>query len=183
MVWEVLARVHMNKYIENMPNKLQAILTENGSNLSVGQRQLIFIGRALLRNSKILVMDEATSAVDNETDALIQQTVRQEFADKTVITIAHRLNTIMDSDRVMVMDKGLLVEFGKPKDLLNNPLGIFTSLVDNTGEQSAEYLRQLANGDADGSDDNATTSSVPSEGSFFAKGQHKTEKVKKKGRQ
>jgi len=162
MLWEVLGRVHLKKYVEKLPKKLHAKITENGSNLSVGQRQLMCIGRALLRNSKILIMDEATASVDNETDALIQQTVRREFADKTVITIAHRLNTIMDSDRVMVMDKGCLAEFASPRDLLKNSTGIFTNLVNDTGDKSSEHLRRLAHGEV--SITESSTSSTPATG-------------------
>jgi ABC-type multidrug transport system ATPase subunit len=139
----------------------------DGSNLSVGQRQLLCMGRALLRDTRILIVDEATASVDTETDALIQQTIRSEFATRTVLTIAHRLNTIMDSDRVMVMDHGKIVEFDAPLTLLqqsqamqrndnnnnnNNTTGqvamatsgYFAKLVAHTGQQSAEYLLQLA---------------------------------------
>ena len=87
---------------------------------SVGQRQLICLVRALLRKTKILVLDEATAAIDHNTDDLIQKTIRKSFYDCTVLTIAHRINTIMDSDRVMVLDKGEIVEFDKPLTLLNN---------------------------------------------------------------
>jgi len=146
-IWQVLERVHLKTYIEGITGKLDYQVAENGSNLSVGQRQLMCIGRALLRDAKILVMDEATASVDNETDTLIQKTVRSEFSDKTVITIAHRLNTVMDSDRIMVMDKGELKEYDTPKNLLKNPLGIFSSLVQNTGPSTAEYLRKVAFGE------------------------------------
>lgn len=116
----------------------------DGSNLSMGQRQLLCIGRALVNDAKILVMDEATASVDNETDRLIQETVRKEFKDKTVLTIAHRLNTIMDSDKILVMDAGRVAEFDSPLNLLQNPSSLFSSLVNDTGERSAKQLRQLA---------------------------------------
>lgn len=110
----------------------------------MGQRQLLCIGRALVNDAKILVMDEATASVDNETDRLIQETVRKEFKDKTVLTIAHRLNTIMDSDKILVMDAGRVAEFDSPLNLLQNPSSLFSSLVNDTGERSAKQLRQLA---------------------------------------
>lgn len=110
---------------------LDSPVTEGGSNLSVGQRQLLCIARALLAHSKIIVMDEATAAVDVETDALIQKTIRSEFAHATTITVAHRLNTIMDSDKVLVMDKGRVGEYDTPANLLKNPSSLFYQLVHN----------------------------------------------------
>ncbi|XP_026676748.1 multidrug resistance-associated protein 1-like [Diaphorina citri] len=97
--------------------------------LSVGQRQLICLARALLRKTKILILDEATAAIDLETDDLIQSTIRSEFAHCTVLTIAHRLNTIIDSDRVLVLDKGLVVEFDSPSVLMKNKASIFYSMA------------------------------------------------------
>jgi ATP-binding cassette subfamily C (CFTR/MRP) protein 1 len=104
-------------------------VAEGGENLSVGQRQLICLARALLRKTKILVLDEATAAVDLETDSLIQTTIRKEFKECTILTIAHRLNTIMDSNRVLVLDKGTIGEFDSPSNLLSNNNSIFYSLA------------------------------------------------------
>ncbi|KAK7487188.1 hypothetical protein BaRGS_00021540 [Batillaria attramentaria] len=106
--------------VTQLPGRLQFQCGEEGSNLSVGQRQLVCLARTLLRRTKILVLDEATAAVDMETDALIQNTIRSAFSTCTVITIAHRLNTIMDYDRIMVMDAGLVKEFASPEELLAN---------------------------------------------------------------
>jgi ATP-binding cassette subfamily C (CFTR/MRP) protein 1 len=95
----------------------------------VGSRQLLCLARAIVRHPKILVLDEATASVDFDTDALIQKAIRQQFKEVTVLTIAHRINTILDSDRVMVLDKGHLVEFDSPSVLLQNPNSFFYGLV------------------------------------------------------
>ena len=107
---------------------LGATVKEYGDNLSVGQRQLVCIARAILRNPKVLVMDEATSSVDMKTDALIQDTVRRQFNDATTLTIAHRLNTIMDSTKVMVLDNGCLAEYDAPQALVNKKGGVFARM-------------------------------------------------------
>jgi ABC-type multidrug transport system fused ATPase/permease subunit len=146
-IWRALEMVQLKDYISSLEGKLEAPIEEGGSNFSVGQRQLLSMARALLRNSRVLLLDEATAAVDNETDAMIQTMVRKNFKSQTVFTIAHRLNTIMDSTRVMVLDKGKLVEFDTPAKLLENPDSIFTSMVDATGPASAEYLRKIARGE------------------------------------
>jgi ATP-binding cassette subfamily C (CFTR/MRP) protein 1 len=110
-----------------MGKGLQSPIAEYGANLSVGQRQLLCIARAILRNPKILILDEATSSVDSATDTLIQTCVRDVFKDATILTIAHRLNTIMDSDRVLIIDKGLKSEFDAPAALLEAG-GLFANL-------------------------------------------------------
>ena len=143
-LWETLERVHLKPFVQALPDRLDSEVVDNGENFSVGQRQLMCIARALLRNSKILVLDEATSSVDIETDNLVQQTIREAFSDCTVLTIAHRLNTIIDSDRIMVMDAGQLVEYDSPSVLLDNPSSFLSKLVDQTGKQSAQHLRTLA---------------------------------------
>jgi ABC-type multidrug transport system fused ATPase/permease subunit len=152
-IWHALKLVGLSDYITSLSGKLDAAVEENGQNFSVGQRQLLAMARALLRNAHILLLDEATAAVDNETDAMIQKMVRKNFSDRTVITIAHRLNTIMDYDRIMVLDKGKLIEFDSPANLLKDSKGIFTSMVDATGPDSAAHLRDIANGKASVDDD------------------------------
>lgn len=142
-IYFVLDRSHLRDFVESQPLKLNHKIEPNGGNLSIGQRQLICIGRTLLSKSQILVMDEATASVDNETDSLIQKTIRNEFKDKTVITIAHRLNTIMDSDMIMVLDQGELKEFDSPRNLLSNSNSLFSSLVQDTGSQNANHLIKM----------------------------------------
>jgi ABC-type multidrug transport system fused ATPase/permease subunit len=113
-----LESVNMKPHIETLPKALLEEVAEGGENFSAGQRQLICIARALLRNPKILVLDEATASIDNETDAFIQTMIRKSFKDCTVLTIAHRLHTIRDSSKIVVLEQGNLVEFDAPDQLL-----------------------------------------------------------------
>ncbi|XP_051062713.1 multidrug resistance-associated protein 1 isoform X2 [Phodopus roborovskii] len=131
-VWMALELAHLKAFVSALPDKLDHECTEGGENLSVGQRQLVCLARALLRKTKILVLDEATAAVDLETDDLIQSTIRTQFEDCTVLTIAHRLNTIMDYTRVIVLDKGEVRECGAPSELLQQR-GIFYSMAKDAG--------------------------------------------------
>eukprot|EP00026_Physarum_polycephalum_P000464 Phypoly_transcript_00465.p1 GENE.Phypoly_transcript_00465~~Phypoly_transcript_00465.p1 ORF type:complete len:1411 (+),score=128.73 Phypoly_transcript_00465:182-4414(+) len=132
-VWQALEACYMKTAVEQMEKKLEAPVSENGENLSVGQRQLMCLGRALLRNVNILVMDEATAAVDLETDSLIQKTIREQFHNRTVLTIAHRLNTIIDNDKILVMDQGKVAEYDSPDNLRQNTASIFYSLLKESG--------------------------------------------------
>ncbi|XP_056639846.1 ATP-binding cassette sub-family C member 4-like isoform X1 [Diorhabda sublineata] len=139
-IWEALEHVEMKNSIGNLETEIR----EGGSNFSTGQRQLMCLARAIVRNNKILVLDEATANVDPNTDALIQKTIRRNFRHCTVITIAHRLNTIMDSDKVLVMDAGRSVEFDHPHILLKNPKGYFTKMLAETGPATEQSLRTIA---------------------------------------
>ena len=136
-LWEVLKKVQMDDVIAELPGGLQYECAEGGENFSQGQRQLLCIARALLRKPKILVMDEATASIDNSTDAIIQTMIRQNFQDATVLTIAHRLNTIMDSDRVLVLDDGYVAEYDSPQALLRKPDGLFRAMVEKSQEARA----------------------------------------------
>ena len=130
-LWDALKKVQLAEAIAVMPGGLDELVAEGGENFSQGQRQLLCIARSLLRKPKILVMDEATASIDNTTDAAIQQMIRENFASATVLTIAHRLNTIMDSDRVLVLDNGNVAEFDSPSALLSQG-GIFASMVEKS---------------------------------------------------
>lgn len=131
-IWRVLELSHLKDYVAGLQEKLQHEIAEGGENLSVGQRQLLCLARALLRKSRILILDEATAAVDLETDNLIQNTIREEFSHCTVLTIAHRLHSIMDSSRVMVLDAGKIVEFDSPSNLLSKQ-GHFYAMAKDAG--------------------------------------------------
>jgi ATP-binding cassette subfamily C (CFTR/MRP) protein 4 len=145
-LYQVLEEVQLKDMVMDLPGQLDAKITEGGSNFSVGQRQLFCLARALLRNNKILVLDEATANVDHETDSLIQTTIREKFGKTcTVLTIAHRLHTIIDSDRVLVLEAGELAEFDEPYNLLQNPkYSMFRLLVKQTGPQMARQLQETA---------------------------------------
>lgn len=132
-LWDVLRLCHLSEHFSKLGTGLDSELIEGGENLSRGQAQLICLGRTLLHDSPILVLDEATASVDNETDEVVQKTIRSEFRDKTIITIAHRLNTIMDCDRILVLDHGEAREFDTPDKLLESK-GIFWSLVQTPEE-------------------------------------------------
>ncbi|XP_057334745.1 ATP-binding cassette sub-family C member 4-like isoform X1 [Microplitis mediator] len=136
-IWDALREVELSDLV------LDQWVTEGGTNFSVGQRQLICLARALLRNNRILVLDEATANIDSRTDELIQQAIRSKFANCTVITIAHRLNTIINSDRVLVMDGGCVAEFDTPYELLmKKPDSAFAKMVEQTGPTMAAKIIQ-----------------------------------------
>jgi ATP-binding cassette subfamily C (CFTR/MRP) protein 1 len=132
-IWSALKLSHLFEFVSSLDDGIMHEISEGGDNLSVGQRQLVCLARALLKKTRILVLDEATAAVDLETDDLIQGTIRKEFKESTVLTIAHRLNTIMDYDRIMVLDKGKIAEFDTVKELLKMKDGIFHSMVKDAG--------------------------------------------------
>jgi len=132
-IWEALTHAHLKSFVEELPLKLDKECGEGGKNLSMGQRQLVCLARTLLRKSPVLVLDEATAGVDMETDDLIQATIRSEFTECTVLTIAHRLNTIMDYDRIMVLDKGQIKEMDSPQTLLADTTSVFHGMARDAG--------------------------------------------------
>lgn len=142
-LWSVLEHARLKEHVASMPGKLNAQINEGGSNLSSGQRQLISLARALLAPSNILVLDEATAAVDVETDALLQATLRSSmFRNRTIITIAHRINTILDSDRIVVLDRGSVAEFDTPAELVRRR-GLFYELVKEANLLNALQVSQM----------------------------------------
>jgi ATP-binding cassette subfamily C (CFTR/MRP) protein 1 len=116
--------------VRGLTKQLSEPVSEGGENFSVGQRQLMCIARALLRSPRVVVLDEATASIDNETDSIIQRMIRTEFLRATVLTVAHRLHTIIDSDKILVLDSGCAVEFDTPSNLLSDDKSLFKALVD-----------------------------------------------------
>ncbi|XP_074291639.1 ABC transporter C family member 10-like [Silene latifolia] len=128
-IWEVLDKCQLKDAVEDKELGLDSFVVEDGSNWSMGQRQLFCLGRALLRRSRVLVLDEATASIDNATDTILQRTIRTEFADCTVITVAHRIPTVMDCTKVLAISDGRLVEFDEPTKLMENQGSLFGQLV------------------------------------------------------
>ncbi|GJJ76107.1 hypothetical protein EMPS_08466 [Entomortierella parvispora] len=146
-LWATLKRVHLisedGTEANNSFGNLDSEVHENGNNFSQGQRQLIGLARALLKQSKIIILDEATASVDHETDARIQATIREEFKESTLLTIAHRLRTIIDFDKVLVMDHGQVVQFDRPWNLIREEGGVFRGMCQRSGE--FDLLVEMAN--------------------------------------
>lgn len=133
-IWKALERAHLKAYISSLAGGLSFEVAQNGGNFSVGQRSLICLARAMLCKTKVLILDEATAAVDVETDDLILKTIRNEFRDRTILTIAHRIKTVMDSDKILVLDNGRVQEFEAPSALLDRHNSLFYGLAHQAGE-------------------------------------------------
>ncbi|KAJ5076658.1 multidrug-resistance like protein 1 isoform i [Anaeramoeba ignava] len=129
-IWEILSLVNLTEKIRTLPFQLSTEISEENSYFSTGEKQLICLARILLKNSKIILLDEATAFIDQETDKIIQQRIKSHFKNSTVITIAHRLNTILDSNRILCLKKGQVVEFDTPDNLLKNRDGLFSEFVE-----------------------------------------------------
>jgi ATP-binding cassette, subfamily C (CFTR/MRP), member 1 len=161
-IWRVLEQVDLKAAVEAMEGKLEHSVEEKGSNLSSGTVQLVCLARVLLKKPRVIIMDEATASVDLTTDTLVQGTIRRAFADSTVITIAHRLNTIIDFDKVLVMDKGQVSQYDSPAQLLRSG-GIFSELVESGGAGTAAELRSRANAAEQANAATAATATAPHE--------------------
>ncbi|OQR84043.1 multidrug resistance-associated protein 1, partial [Achlya hypogyna] len=132
-LWAALTKVQMHARVAGVEGQLESAVEENGENFSVGERQMLCMARALLRNARVVVMDEATAAIDHETDQTLQRVIRTEFAASTVLTIAHRLDTVLDCDRILVFDQGRLVQCDSPQTLIAAGDGIFYDLCNEGG--------------------------------------------------
>ncbi|KAH0816952.1 hypothetical protein GEV33_005840 [Tenebrio molitor] len=145
-IWNVFRQLELNQIFANLPNGIDTMISEGGSNFSVGQRQLLCLVRTVLRGNKIIILDEATANVDLETDELIQLTIKKMFTNCTVLTVAHRLNTVIDSDKILVMDDGCVAEFDTPYQLLQNSNGLFYAFVKENGEEFLHnYIKAAEN--------------------------------------
>ncbi|KAL3531457.1 hypothetical protein ACH5RR_010779 [Cinchona calisaya] len=136
-IWKSLDRCQLKEVVSAKPEKLDSLVVDNGENWSVGQRQLLCLGRVMLKRSRLLFMDEATASVDSQTDGVIQKIIREDFSSCTIISIAHRIPTVMDCDRVLVIDAGRAKEFDKPSTLLEKP-SLFGALVQEYANRSSE---------------------------------------------
>ncbi|MFQ6669564.1 hypothetical protein Gotur_034766 [Gossypium turneri] len=132
--WQALEKCQLKTTISALPNKLDSSVSDEGENWSVGQRQLFCLGRVLLKRNRILVLDEATASIDSATDANLQRIIREEFSNCTVITVAHRIPTVIDSDMVMVLSYGKLLEYDEPSNLM--------ATNSSFSKLAAEYWRQ-----------------------------------------
>nr|QUF59454.1 ATP-binding cassette transporter Abcc4-1 [Brachionus angularis] len=145
-LWNSLESVSLKQVVQTMNSGLDSNITANGTNLSVGQKQLICLARAILKKTKILIIDEATANVDYKTDSIIQQTIREQFKQCTVLTIAHRLATVVDSDRILCLSEGKIINFGIPKDLLDDETSILYELTKKLSPNEKKHIYDIANG-------------------------------------
>ena len=143
---DALHKCLLGPMLESNKEGLDTEVAVLGSNFSLGTQQLMCLARAMLNPSRILLLDEATAALDSDTNNAVQQVLKENFQDRTIFTIAHRLDTIIDSDRILTMDAGVIAEFENPATLLDNPNSIFYELCMNTGKAQFEVLRSKARG-------------------------------------
>ena len=132
-IWRSLELCSLRPFVTSLSAGLEHEISEHGSNLSLGQRQLVCLSRAILRKPKILIIDEGSAFLDDVTDQIIQKAIRDEFSESSILTVAHRLNTILDADRILVIDQGQLAEFGSPAELLKRQDSVFRQLANKAG--------------------------------------------------
>jgi ATP-binding cassette subfamily C (CFTR/MRP) protein 4 len=142
-LWSALEAVKLKELAASIG--LEAEINEFGSNLSLGEKQLICLARALLKKTKILIIDEATANLDFKTDEIIQETIREEFKDCTVLTIAHRLSTVVDSSRILCLSEGEVKDFDKPSVLLNNHNSILYDMAMKLPSNDRKRIFEIAN--------------------------------------
>ncbi|KAG9294784.1 hypothetical protein G9A89_000424 [Geosiphon pyriformis] len=147
-LWDVLTKCLLGPTLRSNPDGLNAQVEQLGANFSLGTQQLICLARAMLNPSRILLLDEATAALDSDTNAAVQQVLQEHFSDRTIFTIAHRLDTIIDSDRILVMNAGVVAEYETPESLLSDSESIFYELCMNTGRAQFDVLVAKANAQA-----------------------------------
>jgi ABC-type multidrug transport system fused ATPase/permease subunit len=147
-IFDVLYKCLLGPVVEANEDGLEAKVETMGSNYSLGTQQLICLARAMLNPSRVLLLDEATAALDSDTNAAVQQVLKEHFSDRTIFTIAHRLDTIIDSDRILVMNAGVVAEYDPPHVLLENSESIFYELCMNAGKAQFEVLCARARANA-----------------------------------
>jgi ATP-binding cassette subfamily C (CFTR/MRP) protein 4 len=143
-IYQALKASHLEDVIADLPNGIDSLVSESGSNFSVGQRQLLCLARAILSKSRLLVLDEATASVDRRTDQMLHDSLHHSFGDATIIAVAHRLDTVIDHDYILVLGRGKVLEFGRPCDLLQRDDGPFSRMVNDTGPKTSIDLRRRA---------------------------------------
>lgn len=143
-LWDVLEQVDLKSFVRQLPSCLDTQILEKGANLSVGQKQQFCLARALLRKNQILVLDEATASVDPKTDTLIRETIENRLSNCTLLIIAHRLHSVINCDKILVLDSGKVLEFGHPFNLLENEEGALYNLVAKNGNQVVTSFRKIA---------------------------------------
>lgn len=142
-LYKVLNDCHLAEVINDLPDGINSMVSEGGSNFSSGQKQLLCLARAILSKCKILILDEATASVDRRTDQLLQETLHSTFHDGTILAVAHRLDTVIENDMILVLGSGKVLEFGPPAELIRSG-GDFASMVNDTGDDMSRDLRQRA---------------------------------------
>jgi ABC-type multidrug transport system fused ATPase/permease subunit len=140
-IMKAIEDVHLSETIAELPKGYDSFVSEGGSNFSVGQRQLLCLARAILSKNKLLILDEATASVDRRTDQLLHKSLHESFRDATILAVAHRLDTIIDHDYILVLGSGKVLEFGNPADLLRSG-GAFSKMVEDTGEAMSASLKR-----------------------------------------